>query len=103
MTNGLIIFAGVLAIGFAFYLRRQIARLPDGTPKMREIALAIREGSFAFLKRQYTTVAYVAVVLFLILGVSLGWLTAAGVFVGAAFFSFVGFLGMMEAGNPKVG
>ena len=43
MTNGLIIFAGVLAIGFAFYLRRQIARLPDGTPKMREIALAIRK------------------------------------------------------------
>ena len=102
MTNELIVFASVLAIGFAFYLRRQIARLPDGTPKMREIALAIREGSFAFLKRQYTTVAYVAAGLFVILGVSLGWLTAVGFLVGAVFSAFVGFIGMQTAVTANV-
>ena len=47
-----------------------------GSEKMQEIAAAIREGAQAYLKRQYTTIAAVGVVIFLIVGYFLGWLVA---------------------------
>ena len=98
----MIIFAFItscIAIGFAVWLRESIKTLPEGSEQMREIAAAIREGSFAYLKRQYKTVAIVALVLALLLVLALdnGRAIAVGFLVGAVFSALAGFVGMQTA------
>ncbi|HZZ64458.1 MAG TPA: sodium/proton-translocating pyrophosphatase, partial [Candidatus Baltobacteraceae bacterium] len=56
--------AGIIAILFGLYLISWVLRQSPGNARMQEIAGAIQEGAMAFLRRQYTTVAVVAVVLF---------------------------------------
>jgi K(+)-stimulated pyrophosphate-energized sodium pump len=60
--------AGVLAILYGVFLISVVMRQSPGNERMQEIAAAIQEGAMAFLKRQYTTVGIVAVVLFIIIG-----------------------------------
>ncbi len=53
--------AALLAIGVGFYLARLVMAADDGTPKMREIAVAIQEGAQAYLKRQFRTIGMILV------------------------------------------
>src|SRR3989440_827820 len=86
----------VLAIVYGVWQIRRILRLPEGNPRMREIAAAVREGAVAYLWRQYTTIAIVGAVLFLILGFipQLGWPTAFGFLIGALLSGACGIIGM---------
>jgi len=93
-----LICAGVaiaFGIGFTSWLLRQ----PPGDERMQEIGRAIQEGAAAYLRRQYLTIAAVAVVPFLALGFysELGWGTAIGFLVGATFSAAAGFIGMNVA------
>ncbi|HWO94526.1 MAG TPA: sodium/proton-translocating pyrophosphatase, partial [Dehalococcoidia bacterium] len=63
---------GLLAILFAIWLARDVLARDPGTPEMQEIASMIFEGAMAFLRRQYTTIAVLSVVVAIIIGVVVG-------------------------------
>jgi K(+)-stimulated pyrophosphate-energized sodium pump len=86
----------LIAIVYGVLQSRWIVSLPAGNARMQEIAAAIREGASAYLKRQYTTIALVGVVLFLVIGLipKLGWATAWGFAIGALFSGLSGIIGM---------
>jgi K(+)-stimulated pyrophosphate-energized sodium pump len=65
----LIPIAGIAAVLFALYLARDVLSRDTGTPEMVAVGDTIREGADAFVKRQYTTIAALALVGALIIGV----------------------------------
>jgi K(+)-stimulated pyrophosphate-energized sodium pump len=93
-----------VAIGFGVGLTLWLLRLPAGTERMQAIAKAIQEGASAYLRRQYTTIAGVAIVLFLLIGFwnDLGWGTAIGFLIGAVLSASAGFIGMNVAVRANV-
>src|SRR5580765_5122404 len=92
----LALVCGAIAVLYGFWLTMWLLRQPDGNDRMREIARAVQEGASAYLKRQYRTIAMVAVVPFLALGFydKLGWGPAFGFLIGAALSAAAGFIGM---------
>jgi len=87
----------ILAVAYTVYLIFWLKRQPAGDKKMQEISDAIREGSKAYLGRQYKTVGIVALILFIIIGFTLGWFMALGFFIGAVASALAGYIGMMIA------
>jgi K(+)-stimulated pyrophosphate-energized sodium pump len=90
----LIVLCGALAIVYAVWTTRWVLAADPGSARMQEISAAVREGAQAYLKRQYTTIGIVGVVIFLILGYFLGWLVAVGFLIGAVLSGAAGFIGM---------
>ncbi|MCL4514614.1 MAG: sodium-translocating pyrophosphatase [Firmicutes bacterium] len=98
----LIPVAGVLALLMAIYLVYDVFSKDLGTPKMQEIARAIREGAMAFLNRQYRTIALLALVLVVILGIGIGMNTAIAFAIGALCSALSGYIGMYVAVNSNL-
>jgi K(+)-stimulated pyrophosphate-energized sodium pump len=95
-SSGLIIALACAAIGIIFGIvwALWILKQPSGNDRMREIAAAIQQGASAYLNRQYTTIAVVGVILFVVLGFTLHWTTAVGFAVGAILSGLAGYIGM---------
>lgn len=95
-TTSIIIAIGasLLAIVYGLALISNVMKKPSGNKKMVDIAKAIQDGAKAFLNRQYSTVAVVAAVLFVVLLYALSWKVALGFLIGAAFSALAGYIGM---------
>ncbi|MGA3111621.1 MAG: sodium-translocating pyrophosphatase [Candidatus Bathyarchaeia archaeon] len=101
--------AGVIAVLASLLLMRHIGRMSAGGPKAQEVGNAIREGAYAFLKRQYTTIAIITAVVFVLLwvalplkGTPLGVGTAAAFLVGAVASLAAGYIAMDNATKANV-
>ncbi|MEI6185868.1 MAG: sodium-translocating pyrophosphatase [Dehalococcoidia bacterium] len=113
--------AGIATVIFAALLAISVMRRPTGTPKMKEIGDMIFEGAWAFLKRQYSTIAIYSIVVAIVIGVivgllppeealqkagydpfSIGWHTSLAFLVGAICSGISGFIGMYVAVKSNV-
>jgi K(+)-stimulated pyrophosphate-energized sodium pump len=90
----MIIACGLLAIGYGIWATASVMSADAGSARMQEIAAAVREGAQAYLKRQYTTIGIVGVVICAIVGWFLGPLVATGFAIGAILSAITGFIGM---------
>lgn len=107
--------AALIGLLVAFALASWVSKAPEGTDRMKEISGYIREGAFAFLKREYKTMVLVIVALFVLIGFAINWTSAVLYVCGALLSVLAGFFGMnvatkgnvrtanaaMESGMPK--
>ncbi|NLB24709.1 MAG: sodium-translocating pyrophosphatase [Clostridiales bacterium] len=94
--------SAAIALFFAFGLASWINRVEEGTDRMKEISSFIREGAMAFLKREYKSMVVVIIVLFLLIGLAIDWLTAVLYVFGALLSVLAGFFGMRVATKGNV-
>ena len=102
LVLSLVIFAGLLAVLYGALQTASLMREPAGNDKMREIAAAIQEGAQAYLRRQYTTIAMVGVVILAVIFFLIGWREALGFLIGAFLSGLAGFAGMLISVRANV-
>jgi K(+)-stimulated pyrophosphate-energized sodium pump len=103
----LVLGVSLVALAIAWALRSQVLAASDGTPKMQEIAAAVQEGAAAYLARQFKTLSYFVVIVFVLLFALPGDIDVKigrSIFfiVGAAFSALVGYQGMWLAVRANV-
>jgi len=106
--------AGIIAILFAILLARNVLKRSPGTPRMEEIGGMIFEGAWAFLKRQYSTIGWLSIIVAVVVGTLVGvlggqrgiegitafgiaWRTGVAFMAGALCSAVSGFVGMIIA------
>ena len=101
--NNLPFFMGIAGLVAALVVYRVVAAYPAGEGKVAEIGGKIQDGAMAFMRREYTLMWGIAIVILLAIGFSdLGWDTALAFFVGALSSSVAGFIGMYTATRANV-
>ena len=86
----LVIACGIAGLAYGVVTRGQVLALPAGNQRMQEIAAAIQEGANAYLRRQYTTIGIVGVVILVLLAILLGLAPAVGFAIGAILSGAIG-------------
>ena len=98
----LVPIAAVIALLFAAYLAGKVGKQDAGTDRMKEIAGAIAEGARAFLMAEYKILVIFVVVLFVLIGFGISWVTAVCFVIGALFSTVAGYCGMTVATKANV-
>ena len=103
----LVLAVSLVALAIAWALRSQVLAASAGTPKMQEIAAAVQEGAAAYLARQFKTLSYFVVIVFVLLFALPGDMDVKigrSIFflIGAAFSATVGYQGMWLAVRANV-
>jgi K(+)-stimulated pyrophosphate-energized sodium pump len=93
---------GVIALLFAYTLAAKVNKVALGTDKMKDISSYIREGAMAFLSREYKALVIFVVILFIVLGLGINWITALCFIIGASFSALAGYFGMKVATQANV-
>ena len=88
------IICGIIAVLYGIFTSRQVLSLSPGNQRMIEVSAAIQEGAAAYLKRQYTTIAIVGIIVAIIIGIFLKPLSAIAFLIGAILSGSAGFIGM---------
>lgn len=115
LSNIFVPLAGIIAVAFAIYLARDVLGRDQGTPEMQNVASTIVEGAMAFLSRQYRTIAILAAITSVLIGiliaiipgstlglkdvsaVQLGVMTSVAFLLGAICSGISGYIGMFVA------
>ncbi|MBU2417190.1 MAG: sodium/proton-translocating pyrophosphatase, partial [Alphaproteobacteria bacterium] len=98
----LVIAAGALGVLYGLVQTASLMKASTGNDKMREIAAAIQEGASAYLRRQYTTIAMVGVVILIAAYLLIGPWAAIGFVIGAVLSGLAGFAGMLISVRANV-
>ena len=96
------IILGVCALVFAYYLIRKVSKADPGTERMKEISAYIHEGARAFLIAEYRILIIFVAILFVLIGLGIGWVTAVCFLVGAVLSTLAGYIGMNIATMANV-
>jgi K(+)-stimulated pyrophosphate-energized sodium pump len=97
LTDWGVVIALVCAVAGVVYgalITQRLLQRPQGNQQMQDISAAVQEGAKAYLTRQYTIIAAVAVVLAVVLAILQDVTTAIGFVIGGAFSGAAGFIGM---------
>lgn len=94
--------AGIIGLLFAGFLTWWILKKDTGTPEMKAISDAIREGAMAYLARQYKTIAIISVILGVLITVGINLWTGVAFLLGAFFSALSGYIGMYVSVNSNI-
>ncbi|MBW1722975.1 MAG: sodium-translocating pyrophosphatase [Deltaproteobacteria bacterium] len=96
-------FLGIFGLIIAWLIFTYVKKQPNGTQTMQELEEMIHEGAMAFLKREYTVLAFFILIVFILLGIGISWNTAIAFVTGALCSMVAGFSGMTAAtrGNSR--
>ncbi|MEN5144804.1 sodium-translocating pyrophosphatase [Brevundimonas diminuta] len=98
----LVIAAGALGVLYGAVQTAVLMKADSGNERMREIAGAIQEGASAYLKRQYTTIGIVGVVILVAAFFLIGTWAALGFLIGAVLSGAAGYAGMLISVRANV-
>jgi K(+)-stimulated pyrophosphate-energized sodium pump len=102
MALWLALGSALIAVIYGLLTTTWVLGKPAGSEKMQTIAAAIQEGAKAYMNRQYSTIAVVGVVLFVVVGLALDWATAIGFAIGAVFSGMAGYIGLFVSVRANV-
>ena len=97
-----IISAGIIGLVYGTFLIMSVLKKSEGPKEQKDISIAIREGASAYLKRQYKTIAIIAVVLAVGIYFGFGLKTSVGFLIGGFLSALAGYIGMSVSVRANV-